>query len=81
MIVPIASSHFTSPIPKRPPHDNQGTTVSEHTLQCGQGTTDAGVVGYLTILVQGHVEIYTHDCLLSGKVELINFHRYLLFLK
>ena len=55
-------------------HHDEGTTIGKYLLQGGQSTTDTGVVGYVAILVQWHVEIYTDNCLLTGKVELIDFH-------
>ena len=33
-----------------------------------------GVVCDLTILIEGYVEIYTYDCLLTGKVEFVDCH-------
>ena len=55
-------------------HDDGGTTIGNNLLQCGKGTTDTGVVGNLTILVQGHVEVHAHDCLFAGKLVIINSH-------
>ena len=51
-------------------HDDGGTTVSKNLLQGGEGTADTGVVSDLTILIEGYVEVYTYDCLLTGKVVL-----------
>ena len=28
----------------------------------------------LTILIEGYVEVYTYDCLLTGKVEFVDCH-------
>ena len=61
-------------------HDNQRTTIGEHFLQRGKGTADTGVICDLTILIQGDVEVYTHNCLLTGEIELIDFHNLLLFI-
>ena len=35
---------------------------------------DTGVVSDLTILIEGYVEVYTYDCLLTGKVEFVDSH-------
>ncbi len=55
-------------------HDDACTTVGQDLLQRGQCTANAGVVRNLTILVQGYVEVYTYNCLLSGKVHFIDCH-------
>ena len=55
-------------------HDDDGTAVGQNLLQCGQRTADAGVVRNLTVLVQGHIEIDPDNCLLTGKVVLIDCH-------
>ena len=52
-------------------HDDGGTTVSQDLLQSGEGTTNTGVVSDLTILIEGYVEVYTYDCLLTGKIEFV----------
>ena len=57
-------------------HDDGGTTVSQDLLQGREGTANAGVVCDLTILIEGYVEIYTYDCLLTGKVEFVNCHNF-----
>ena len=55
-------------------HDDRGTTVGQDLLQRGQGTADTGVVSDLTILIQGYVEVYTYDCLLTGKIHFVDSH-------
>ena len=55
-------------------HDDGSTTVSQNLLQSGQSTADTGVVSNLSVLVQGHVEVNAHDCLLTGKVEFVDCH-------
>jgi len=55
-------------------HEDSGTAVGEDLLQSGEGTADTGVVCDLTILIEGYVEIYTYDCLLTGKVEFVDSH-------
>ena len=55
-------------------HHDESATVGEHLLQCGEGTTDTGVVGYVSVLVQWHVEVNAYDCLFAGKVEIFDFH-------
>ena len=62
-------------------HDDDSTTISQNLLQGGQSTADTGVVSNLTILVQGYVEVYTYDCLLTGKVEFVNCHNVFVLLK
>ena len=55
-------------------HDDGSATVGDNLLQGGECTADAGVVSNLTVLVQGHVEVNAHDCLLTGKVVLRDSH-------
>ena len=55
-------------------HHDDCTAISQNLLKSREGTTDTGVVGYITILVQWNVKIYTNDCLLAGKVKLIDCH-------
>ena len=55
-------------------HDDESTTVGQHLLQGGQSAANAGVVRDLTILIEGHVEVNAHDCLLSGKIKFVDCH-------
>ena len=32
-----------------------------------------GVVSYVSVLVQGHVEVNAYNCLLTGKIEICDF--------
>jgi len=57
-------------------HDDGGATVGQDLLQGGQGTADAGVVSDVAILIEGYVEVYTYDCLLTGKVEFVDCHHF-----
>ena len=59
-------------------HHDECATVGEHLLQCRQSTLDTGLVGYNTILIQWHVEVHTNNCLLTGKVKLIDIHNFYL---
>ena len=54
--------------------NDEATAISKNLLQRGERCTDAGVIGNLETLVQRNVEIYTHKCLLSGKIELVKCH-------
>ena len=55
-------------------HHNQRATIVQHFLQRGKRAADAGVVCYVTILVQGHIEVHTDNCLMTGKVKVFDFH-------
>ena len=54
-------------------HDDESTTLLKDQLKCWKSTTDTSVVCDLTIL-QRYIEIYTYDCLLTGKVVIVNLH-------
>ena len=55
-------------------HNDERTAVGKHFFQCGEGTTDTGVVGDVAILVEGHIEVYTYDSLLTFEIEIIDSH-------
>ena len=61
-------------------HHDECTTVGQHLLKGGQGTANTGVVSYVSVLVQGHVEVNAYNCLLTGKIEICDFHFFFLFL-
>ena len=60
-------------------HDDEGTAVSKNLFQCGNCTADAGVVGDFSFFVQGYVEVNAHDCLLTGKIKIIDFSHFVLY--
>ena len=55
-------------------HHDERAAVGQHLLQCGERAAYASLVRYVTILVQWHVEVHADNCLLAGKVELIDIH-------
>ena len=55
-------------------HDNKRTTVSKDMLQRRQSTADTGVVGDVTVFVQGHIKVHTDNRLLSGELVIVNRH-------
>ena len=54
-------------------HDDEGTTLLKNELESWKSTTDTCVVSDLTLL-ERYIEIYTNDCLLTGKVVIIDLH-------
>ena len=61
-------------------HLDEGTTIGQHLLQCGEGTANTSVVCYITLLIQWNIEVHTNDWLVTGKVELIDCHFNSLFI-
>ena len=57
-------------------HNDERTALSKHLLQRRQSATYTGVISYLTILIEGHVEIHAHDCPFTGKLVIINCHSF-----
>ena len=55
-------------------HHYQCTTVSQHFLECRERTAYTCVISYFSVLIQWNIEVHANDCLLSGKIELIDFH-------
>ena len=60
-------------------HDDQGTALLQDLLEGGHGPADAGVVRDAEVLVQGDVEVDSHDGLLAGEVVTVDvlLHIYL----
>ena len=55
-------------------HDDKRTAVGKHLLEGGERTADAGVVGDVTILVEGHIEVHTYDGFPACEVASIDCH-------
>ena len=55
-------------------HHDKSTTISENLLQSRKSTADTSVISYITILIQWNIEVHANNCLVTGKVELIDFH-------
>ena len=49
-------------------HDDDGAALLEDLLEGRHGPADAGVVGDVEVLVEGNVEVDSHDGLLAGEV-------------
>ena len=60
-------------------HDDKCTTTFKDVLECGDSTADTGVISNNS-LFQGYIEINTNDCLLAGKIVLVNSHLFLIFI-
>ena len=61
--------------------DNQTTAIGQNLLQGRKSGTDAGIICDVEIFVQRYIEVHTNECLFTGKVELINCHNSLFYLK
>ena len=55
-------------------HHNESAAISKYLLQCRKGTADTGIVCYISVLVQWYVEVNAYNSLLTGKVEIFDFH-------
>ena len=55
-------------------HHYDTTAVAQNFLQRRKSTTDTGIVSYISIFIQWNIKVYTHNCLLAGKVKLVDFH-------
>ena len=57
--------------------DDEPTAVTDDLLEGGEGSTDAGVVGDLEIIVQRDVEVDTHEDALTAEVVVLDLcHSY-----
>ena len=55
-------------------HDDEGAAVVEDFLEGGEGTADAGVVGDVAVLVEGHVEVNANESFVAFEVEVFDCH-------
>ncbi len=55
-------------------HDDSGTAVGEDFLECGEGTTDTGVVGDVSVFVQRYVEVNAYQCFVTVEIEIVDSH-------
>ena len=55
-------------------HDDEAAAIFEDFLEGGQCTADTGVVGDVTVFVQGHIEVNAYDGFLAGKLVIVYFH-------
>ncbi len=55
-------------------HDNERTAVFEDFLKGGESAADTGVVGDVSVLVQGHIEVNAYDGFMAIEVEVVDCH-------
>ena len=55
-------------------HDDSGTAVGEDFLESGEGTTDTGVVGDVSVFVQRYVEVNAYQCFVTVEIEIVDSH-------
>ena len=59
-------------------HQDKAAAVVEYLFEGGKGTADAGIVGDMAILIEGHIEIYAYYGTLAFEVKVFNVcHFYL----
>lgn len=61
--------------------NNYTATVSQNFLQRRKSSTHTVIICNVEVFVQGYIEVHTNECLFTGKVELINCHNTLFYLK
>ena len=49
-------------------HQNNGTTLLEYLFNSRNGSTDAGVVGYLELVVQRYIEVNANNRALPSEI-------------
>ena len=60
-------------------HEDQRAAVVKNFLEGGEGTADACVVGDVSVLIEGHVEVYPHDGFLSFEIVIFDFSHFFIF--
>ena len=55
-------------------HDDECTAIGKNLLECGERTADARVIGDVTVLVEGHIEVHTYDGFPACEVASIDCH-------
>ena len=61
--------------------DDNTAAVSQNLLQRRKSSTHTVIICNVEVFVQRHIEVHTNECLFTGKVELINCHNTLFYLK
>ncbi len=56
-------------------HDDEASSVVEYLVECGEGSTDTGVVSNVAVLVKGNVEVNTYDGFFAVEVKTVDCHR------
>ena len=52
-------------------HHDDGTAIGQNFLERRKCAADAGVVGYLAVLIQRNVEVYTYNGLLAIEIKFV----------
>ncbi len=50
-------------------HEDDRSAIGEDFLDGGDGCLHAGIIGYLELVVERHIEVYTHQGFFATKVE------------
>ncbi len=62
-------------------HEDEAASVGKDFFQSGESAADAGVVGHVTIFIEGYVEVNAYDCLFTGKIVIFDVcHFFVYFL-
>jgi hypothetical protein len=51
-------------------HQDDGPAIGEDFLNGGNGGLHAGVIGYLELVVERHIEVYTHQGFFATEIEI-----------
>ena len=53
-------------------HDDEGTAVAQNFLEGGEGAADAGVIGDVAVVVEGHVEVNADDGFFAFEIVVVD---------
>ena len=55
-------------------HDDESAAIGKNLFEGGEGAADAGVVGDFSFFVEGHIEVYADDSLLTCEITSVDSH-------
>ena len=55
-------------------HNDKSTTVGEDFFESREGAADAGIVGYVAVFVQRHIEVNANDGFVTIEIEIVDCH-------
>ncbi len=55
-------------------HDDKATAIFKDFFESGKGATDTGIIGYVAVLIEGHIEVNTHNGFLACEIVVVDCH-------
>ena len=55
-------------------HDDEASAISKNFFKSRESAADAGIVGDITVLIQGDIEVHTNNGFFAVEIVLIDSH-------